>query len=146
MRGKVGSRPALDLRAGSVSDRCACTAARPTRRPLPAARLSRSESRTLCPTIAQSATHASREENKKGEGERGRGRPGRLTAHLEARSDLGELHLFVRRLDKDVVSERDKVAVVDERQGPLRVFPAARGTAGEARQLTSVEAAWKEKI
>lgn len=48
----------------------------------------------------------------------------KLTPHLEARSDFGELDFLVRSLDKDVMPERDKVAVVDKRQGSFRVVSA----------------------
>lgn len=45
------------------------------------------------------------------------------TSHLEAGADFGELDLLVRSFDKDVVPERDEVAVVDEGHCSLRVFP-----------------------
>lgn len=47
--------------------------------------------------------------------------PDLVRPHLEARSDFGELDFLVRSLDKDVMPERDKVAVVDKRQGSFRV-------------------------
>ena len=55
-------------------------------------------------------------------------RRGKLTSHFETRSDFGELDFLVRRLDKDVMPERDKVAVVDKGQRSFRVVSERGGS------------------
>lgn len=60
-------------------------------------------------------------------GEYQRGRREKLTSHLEPGADFGELDFLVRRLDKDVMPERDKVAVVDKGQRSFRVVSVCCG-------------------
>lgn len=123
------------LRAGCASFRCACTAARPTRRPLLAARWCRSGFRTLWKgrqvqlgdlskfrsrrTSPPVLAHRSIPDTNEREEERER------TSHFEPRSNLRQLHLLVTCLDEDVVTERDEVAFVDEGEGSLGVVSVA---------------------
>lgn len=122
-RGREQKERRGEPKAGCACGPCACRAAGPTRRRPLAARSCRCGSRTLrarrarvscCTSACTSFVQCTRERERK------KGR----TPHLEARADLCELDLLVRRLDEDVVPERDEVALVDESHSALGVLSA----------------------